>query len=258
MTKFAKGLIFLNLLLSMMFLGWSIGIYTQRVDWAPGRTLGGELIPEKPGKLAKLKEDITSFVERRDPGEKNWLGKSVDVERAEKHRRDYQEWYANLLHATEDGKDLAGQELKPPFRELVHDEKTNELKKDDAPVAMKYVVDVNAEGKPVKEDELQYLEFYARQLKEVVDQLQEQQKKLEALIEEHRKLTEEVVGVPGLTRGLLGKRDDQLAYLHNCLDEQRYLKPLLNNGSVEIVLLQRRNEALKARIKELNDFAANR
>jgi hypothetical protein len=253
MTLFAKRLIFLNLLLSLLFLGWSIAIYTQRVEWAPARTLSGELIEGRPGKLAKLKEAIEGLVERRDPAEKRWQLAAVDLDKVEKYRRDYQDFYANLLQATENGKDVAGQELKPPFRELIHDDKTGAISMNDVK-PMLYVVEV----KPDKQEELQYIDFYNRELTEIVTTIATQQKELEKLIDEHKKLTDIVVGIPDKTRGLLGQRDDQLAYLRNCLDEQRYLKPLVNNSNVEIVLLQRRNEALKARLKQLQDYVANR
>ena len=60
--------------------------------------------------------------------------------------------------------------------------------------------------------------------------------------------------------GRIGKdeRDNQVAYLKNCIDEQHYLVPLVNNTRTELVLLERRQAALKARVKELEKLASNR
>ena len=49
MTRFGKLLIFMNLILSVIFAGWAAGIYTQRIDWAPARTLFGEPIEDLSG-----------------------------------------------------------------------------------------------------------------------------------------------------------------------------------------------------------------
>ena len=62
MRMFAKGLLFFNLLLSLLFLGWGIGLYTQRLDWArngskPKDPLSpGFFVEKDPGVIPKEPE----------------------------------------------------------------------------------------------------------------------------------------------------------------------------------------------------------
>jgi hypothetical protein len=133
---------------------------------------------------------------------------------------------------------------------------------------------VEVKDKKPTEEDLQYAEFYQTKYKELRDKLAELEKKRSELFEEHRKLTEDLVGIPEMVDGkpvldkegrpkkiqlgLQDKRTFQDSYLKNCLDEQKYLQPKVNNTEAELVILQKRNAALKLRIDELEKVAANR
>ena len=265
MTPFAKMLVFLNLALSMIFTVWSIGLYSGRVDWAPGKTLGGDKIEDRPGRLANLKKEIEDYTGRRDLAERRWQIAWPDVIKEEKHRSDNKAWYDNMEAATRTGKDVDGKDFDKPtpaVRVLVRDDKTDEFLQDKAD-PVKVILEVDKDKKPVKEEPVMSAEFYDLKLKEVRDNIDMQDKKLKELVAEHKKLVEEIVGVNDdkglkIKRGLQDDRKNQLDYLKQCLDEQKYLAPLVNNGSAELVILQKRHAALVKRLEELEKVAANR
>lgn len=283
MTQFAKMLVFLNFFLCMLLTGWTIGVFTERVDWAPARTLGGEreIIPGKEGRLAELKKDIPGLVERRELVERRWLDASANLDKAEKHRAKYQVWYADLMELSRSGNNVKGEAQKPINRHLGRNPQTGEFvttKEDSEALTPKVPFDapvmrpgIEFDGDKAKEEELQSEAFYQRKMVEVREAIDKQQKQLEGLLAEHNKLTERIAGVArkdaevgpdGRTRkekyGLQDERDNQVDYLKNCKDELEYLRPLVNNVRTELILLEKRQAALKARLKELENLAVNR
>lgn len=279
MTPFAKMLVFVNVVIALILTGWTTALYTERVDWAPRP--GPEEGKQTPGRLDDLKKQMDAYrVDKRDLAERRYQLELASLAKEEARRLAYVKWYADLLSAAETGKDVAGEELKPPVRVLVR----KPAGKDDDPALtdfdmekadpVKIALEVDKEKKVTKEEELKSADAYRAQYKDLRTKLAEAEKKFAELLEEHKKLSEEIVGIAemedgkpvlhkdGTPRksqlGLQDKRNFQLAYLKNCLDEQKYLAPLVNNTQAELVLLRKRNAALKLRLEELEKFAANR
>lgn len=248
MTRFGKLLIFLNLFLSITFAGWAAGVYTQRIDWAPARTLAGETIADRPGRVKELDDKIKALVELRDLAETRWQASHANVASEEQHRSMYQDWYAQELTIERTGLDGDAKPVEFPVRVLVHDKNTGDL--DMAPVKDKAgAVDVN--GEPLKS--IEYYDERYKELKKKIDDLQKQyaQKVQEA--------EEQAVAINGIPDKLFGLRDRvrQLnVYLHNANDERAYLQPLYDSTTAELNTMRKRNLALKTRLKELTEFAA--
>ena len=97
MTRFGKLLIFMNLVLSVVFAGWAAGIYAQRIDWAPARTLFGEPIEDRPGRVKERGDQVKALVELRDLVETRWQHSTANLTHQEQHRINYQQWYAQEL-----------------------------------------------------------------------------------------------------------------------------------------------------------------
>src|SRR5262249_43714953 len=132
MTLFGKMLVFIIFFLSMLFTGWAIGIYTERVEWAQAYNVLGEPVENKPGRLSELAKEIELAVERREVAERRWQAAFQELPRVDQHRNEYLKWYGDLLQATRSGNDVAGNAMKPPVRVLVRDPQTREFNRDKA------------------------------------------------------------------------------------------------------------------------------
>lgn len=280
MTPFAKGLIFINFFLSMIFTGWAVGLYTQRVDWAPGKTLGGDLDPLRPGRLDAVKKEIAEYTEanagRRDLAEKRWQlawleldgqKKPNKIEGLDDIRARKKVWYEQVLKAMATGKDAEGNDAKVPVFILVRDANDDFDPEKQDPV--KFTVAVDKDTKKPTEVDLKALVFYEDELKRINDQIAAENKKLDdpdpkvGLVAMQKLLLEEIVGINNdkgekIQRGLQDDRKNQVDYLKKCLDEQKYLAPLVNDSEARLVILKRRNLALKERLEQLEKVAANR
>ncbi len=268
MTRFAKLLVFANLFLSLIFTGWAIGLFTQRVDWAPGRTLGGEPIPERPGRYALLDQEIADAVEQRNLAEVRWQATRPEVAVVEANRQRFQDLFAEVMQLAQTGKDKDGKEVNPPVRVpraeadiLDKDGKTVKFKANeilptiaDMPaVTIRVSPDDKVPPVPVKSQE-----EYDRLLKTLATDIKAEQDSLKELIDQHKKLTDRIAGVKDVSKGLQQQRDDQLAYLRNCRDEIAYLQPLLDDSETRLQVLRRRQIQLQNRIKDLQEVAERR
>src|SRR5436309_1915036 len=116
MRMFAKFLVFSNLILSLIFLGWSIALYTQRLDWAPHKNILSGDIDKDSGRLYHLTKEIGELVEHRDLAEKRWQLDAHKLPQLEDRRIGVQKWYQNQISLAQTGKPiLAGQPAEPPI-----------------------------------------------------------------------------------------------------------------------------------------------
>jgi len=256
MTQFAKMLVFMTFILSIIFTGWSIGIYTSRVDWAPARKLDGEPIPERPGRLAKLRDTIEQQTEMRNLMELRWQTAGPELAAVEATRNVALDLYGNLLEAAQTGKDRAGKELKPPLRQ-VRDDKGEFIPELEKMPSVTIITGVDKDDKPIVV-EVKSIADYDRLFKDAKAEVDKEQIELDKLLKRHKELSEQIAGVKDKLKGLQQQRDDQLAYLKNCQDELRYLAPQLNDNEARMLVLQRRNKQLLDRLKELQDMAVRR
>lgn len=247
MTRFGKLLVFLNLILSVTFAGWAAAVYTQRIDWAPARTLTGDLIEDRPGRVKELTDQVKGLVELRDLSETRWQNAYLRMVNEQQHRSTYQQWYAQELTTQRTGEGPDGRRVEFPVRQLNYTQ-TGDI--DMAPVKDKDKA-FTVNGEPVKA-----LDYYDEQYKDLV-------KKIKALQDEYAKRAKEaeeqsktINGDPGRTDGLRTQVLNLKAYLRNANDEMAYLQPLYDSTTAELSTMTKRNLALRKRKKELEEFAA--
>ena len=248
MTYFGKVLIFLNLMLSVIFAGWAVGIYTNRIDWAPAHTLFGDPIEDRPGRVAILGEEVKGSGGARDLAEARWQYASVNLTRQEQHRIGYQQWYAQELATVRTGIGADGKEAEFPVRQLIRDPQTGDLEKD--PVKDKKKADT------FNDEPLKALDYYNEQYKDLVKKLDDLQKEYNQMAEKARKQAVEINGIPGKVFGLRNEVLNLKSYLRNATDEMVYLRPLYDSTDAELNTMRKRNLALEKRLKELKELAA--
>src|SRR5262249_8024675 len=114
----------------LVFLGWALALYMQRLDWAPHKSLiRGEIDP-KTGMLYRLTEEVRELGESSDLAEKRWQHDATALPTAEARRLAYLKWYEDQIALGERGKDTQGKDVKPPVIELVRDPKDQMLSMD--------------------------------------------------------------------------------------------------------------------------------
>src|SRR5262245_2339769 len=103
MTRAAKYLIFVNLALSLVFVAWSVGLYTQRVPWAT--TGAGE--ERITGQIEELTARVKALTEGRDRAEDRWFAATREVLRLTKDIKDRRRFYTEQIRMIQTGTNLA-------------------------------------------------------------------------------------------------------------------------------------------------------
>ncbi len=249
MTRFGKLLIFLNLMLSITFAGWAAGVYSQRIDWAPARSLfTGELIEDRPGRVKELNDQVKGLAALRDLGEVRWQNATLLMVHEQQHRSSYQEWYAQELTTLRTGADADGKQVPFPVRELTHDPRTGDI--DRAPIKDKEKAFL-VNGEPLKS-----LEHYEEQYKELVKKIKGLQEEYAKRVKKAEEQSEDINGKAGERFGLRTEVLNLQQYLRNANDELAYLQPLYDSTTAELNTMMKRYLALKERKKKLEEYAA--
>ena len=243
MRMFAKALLFLNLVLSMLFLGWGIGLYTQRLDWAPHKSIIKSVlneegaVDEKSGRLYQMHEEIKTLVEARDLAEKRYNHDNFVLPDLDRRREELKAWYIDQKALAEFGRTAAGVEHKAaPVIKLVRD-------KDD-PIGM-LVMD-KREPLKSREDVVKPLSYYKEEYDKLKREIDDVQIEIDKLVSENQKLTEEIAGIPGKKRGLRGELEALTIYKGKFDDEILVLRPKLVAQTINL-------EQQKLRLKELEN-----
>jgi len=247
MTKLGKWLVFINLTLSLIFLAWAVGIYTNQVHWNTPPSEGGQRVQ---GLIEELNGEIKQLVDARTSADERWHTAGVLVRALEDERPRRNAFYATALRSVRQG-DVP--QIQPPVRQLV--------------VAPNGAVDVRiANWPPFQIDGQPALSVagYNNALKERAAQIDDTHKQVTAIIGETEKLTRQINGVdpPGggerVTaeqkglRVVLATEQDVAARLRL---EQEYLRSPITNFMIDNQLLQKRFTALKARLGEMGTSA---
>jgi hypothetical protein len=253
MTAFGKLLVFVQFILSMVFASWAVMLYSQRIEWAPGKTLLGDPIPESKGRVGELGDEIRGIVgdakdkeSPRDKAELRWQTAYAGLDDATKSREKYQAWYLDQISLIKKGEDMAGRRQESPVRHLVYnpDGTLKPDPKDRQPVqsfgnALKSIDDYYKENAILQKD---------------IEQAQDQ---LNKTVEEAAIITKEIVGSDtdyGLRRKL---RDEEEIY-RNSHEEYRHLKKAFDDLTVALEVAKSRNAQMERRKQELSAAAANR
>jgi hypothetical protein len=240
MMQLGKLLVLATVALSTVFLAWSIGVYTEHVDFvkpadAPAETKGKleELTDLKTGVITALASERTSLFLR-------WVSVEHSLRDAEAVRQPRKDWYGQELKIIASGTDTAGNPVTPSVRELppLVDGLFDIKPRARAPVAYN--------GRPLESHDA-----YQKQLKSTFAKIDEWQKEVAKLIEEEQRLTERLNGSPTVGKGLRDLFAEQVAAAQGSVEEQEYLRGLVANRKAEEQLVQKRNAALKARVDAL-------
>src|SRR5439155_8533547 len=111
MTKLGKWLVFINLTLSLLFLAWAIGLYTNQVHWNTPPSDGGQKVQ---GMVKELQDEINQLANARTSAEERWNSGTVLVRALETERPQRNTYYATLLRSARFG-DVA--QIKPPVQQ---------------------------------------------------------------------------------------------------------------------------------------------
>jgi hypothetical protein len=238
MTKLGKILVFVNLAFGMALFAWALGIYTNRIDFS--NTKGGAGKTE--GELTKRADRIKQTVENlNNYAQPRWIAARNALKVAEDVRVANQNFYVVQLKNLEDG--------QPPLLTPVY--VNGDLQR--APTGLPRMEDsklVDSNNGPLKS-----LKFYGEEMGATQKKIDQEIATIRTLIEQERKLTEELSGPDG-NGGYRGQVDREKVREQRIHEETRDLRPLIVNTLVESELLLKRQRQLTARVKELEARAA--
>jgi hypothetical protein len=241
MRAFGKFLVYTNLVLSLIFLAWALGLYMQRLDWAPHKNILKGDITKESGIMYRLEQEVKQLGEASELAEKRYLKDSDALPEAENERLANQKYYKDRLSLGETGRDSEDKPVKPPVVELQR-----------KPNSQMLVID-EKQQKALKsrDQDVQYFNYYKQEYDKLAKEIDNTQAEIEKLVEENKKLTEAIAGIPGKTRGLRGDLEANVNYKRLFEDEMAILKPLLVNQRINVEQQKRRLAELQGRYKEL-------
>ncbi len=243
-TQLAKILVFVNLVLSLVFASWALGVYTQRIDW--GKKAAAADRPA--GELARRLEAIDrlgggSREGSRQRAEARWSRAHQYLQALERVRDQNQQWYAQQLQVLFTGM-IGGKPIVPPVQALVYNQGV--LVVDPLPFGRPQLRPVaDRAGQP-----LPALQSLDQEYQKTNKEIESTMKTIAGLIQKERELTV-VINGEGPRKGLRRQLAEEQAETDKVLAEQEYLRPLFYNRHAEAQLLQERQKALEDRLKEL-------
>src|SRR5262245_45163327 len=94
MTTIGKALAFVNLLIGMAMLAWSVSVYAQRPSWLDPKPEGAA---PNAASIAQFKDDIDNLGRAAIAASANWGAQRKRLEDVEKLRVERQKGYAERL-----------------------------------------------------------------------------------------------------------------------------------------------------------------
>src|SRR5437879_6199549 len=248
MTKLGKWLVFINVTLSLIFLAWAVGLYTNQVHWNTPPSDGGQRVQ---GMIEELNAEIKQLLDARNSAEERWHSGGALVRALENERPQRNAYYATLLRSVTQG-DVA--QIKPPVQQL-------EIAANGGVVAKlngrpPYLLD----GQPALS-----IAGYRDALTQRSAQIDATHKEVTGIIGETEKLTRQINGaeppgggerVTAEQKGLRGVLADEQKAAHKLRLEQEYLHSPITNFMIDTQLLKKRRAALTARLGELQNAEA--
>jgi hypothetical protein len=239
MTLFGKILLFTNLVLSLGMATFALGIYENYINW-PVEALGPNR-EVNPG----IKQQVQEKQDSAKVASVRLDGAWSSLKEVEAQRPANQVWYAEQLAILE-GKDSKGQKVDAPIKRLVLKGGKSEVDpKTDRPA-------LEAQPDPRLKSRRAFLEALAENERLIQAKLAD----IDKIVNQEKELTVEINGDKGMGNqpGKKGFRDllaeEQKAF-EKAKAELEYLRPFRYNRMVELSLLQKRQQQLKARQKEL-------
>jgi hypothetical protein len=227
-TLTGKILVFVTLVLALGMCVWAFGSYSGRIDWSNKPAKG----TEPPGELAKRLASLKQVDTALQTAEARQRDANKELRTLEPRRPRDTEFFRQQLALLEIG--ITQQTAR------VVSIKNGEVQFNPADGM---VIMIPA---PKPFDALDVL----------AQQQQQTQKALEAsiteyqnLVEQDIKLTEQMIGEKGLRQRIFNEEDVKQARIRQEIED---LKPLYINVMVELQLLNKRQRALEARVKEFD------
>jgi hypothetical protein len=243
MTLFGKILVFANLVLSLLFAGAAVAVVTNRVNW-PG--IKGAPAEQARGLVEEKKAEIKKWEDGAQIGLARYEEAIAALPLLERDRPEKQKWYADQLAFLEKGTDAGGKPLK--------DAKVSRLVYKDGQLQL------DNKGYPMLEPVATRLKEGLQPISQMVkikadldEEIQKAMVRVANAIKQEKERTVEIDGEEGKD-GKKGYRfllAEQVQVEKEIQAELEYLRPLRYNRQVEAELLLQRQQALKARIKEL-------
>lgn len=246
-TRTARVLIFINLAMSLTFVAWSIGLYTQRLPWQTYTTSDGDKVT---GRIEELTAQVKMLVEAREKADNRWTAATREVVRLEQQIPARRAFYAEQLNAANKGVNLAGAPVTPPVQQLVFRDGVLDTAKAARPA---YQID----GKPA----LSFAGFKAA-IEKQLEEIRDTKMRINKVVADTTAVTDQINGtkpldqaITNVEKGLRGQLHDAQALAANAILEQQFLQTPVTNFRVEIDVLRRRQATLEARLKELTQSA---
>jgi len=240
MRMFGKFLVFTNLVMSLVFLTWAIGLYTQKMEWAPRKDIFRNQINLETGRVYEIHQQIKHLGEDRDLAELRWSTDTAQLTKADTQRQQNKDFYADQLALAEYGQTKKGKPAELVIRQAVRD----------------------AEGMPVLDDKqrppvkhgdqtVKSLADYNAEYDDLKKKLDDIQVQIQKSIDDSDRLTGEIAGIKGKSEGLRKRLVDQLSYKRLFDDEMAKLGPELNSQRINIEQHKKRLAELEKRFKEI-------
>jgi hypothetical protein len=246
MTQLGKVLVFLNLVLSIVFVAWAVGLVTNQVPWSTPPSTDGQRVQ---GMVDELRAEIDRLTRSsggrsaRDAADANWAAGVAELNRLERDRPTNQRFYQDLLRSARQG---GVQGIDPPVQQLQFQNNQLVLNRTGRPP-------VAFDGRPALS-----VAGYEQAKQETLQKFQQAQAEVQQLSEEEKKLTLQIVGTkpPGQAitpeeKGLRLQLAELDALVKNLQLEQQYLRSPLTYFTLQTEQLRRRQAALAARMDEL-------
>lgn len=243
MTFIGRILVWVQVVLSLVFLALAMGLYFQRTNWNDGVTPDGDKIL---GQVTELKNRINQLTAARDTAEPRYDTFQAELKSLESDRPKRQAFYDEQLAIVATGVDAQKKAVSPPVQELVMQGDRLDLRKTGRPP-------VQINGEPALS-----LKGYADKIAKVYEDVKSEQATIARLVAEADALTKKIAGtvppedaVTAEEKGLRGQLADWKRYGDAAKLEKQFLLTPMTNYTVEVELLKQRKASLEKRLNEL-------
>ncbi len=241
LTRLGQRLVLANLVLSVLFVAWAVGLATNQIPW---NTPKGAPVP---GLVEELTREITRLGAARDAADARTAVASTELQRLEAQRPVNQTFYANMLRSARQG-DVAS--INPPVQQL-------QLQGSD--------VIAKASGRAVEINGQPALSRagYEKAIQDTLQEIQKAQAEVTRLVAETQKLTVLVNGtkprdqaVTAEEKGLRVLLAEQEELAKALRLEQQYILSPITYYTLQTEQLRQRQTALASRLAEIRSAAA--
>ncbi len=184
MTLLGKILVCLHFVLSLVFLAWAAGVYTQHINWTKNKS--GD--SQEPGELARREKRTDEAKAATYAAQERWKATRADVLAREKRRLDDLPWLKEHRQDLLTG--IGGNKETPVLGPEIRDGRTVDNPNDgDHPKLI-----------PIKDrfgKDLHCLAYYEEKQAAVLQDIEKQQKDYKTLVERDKELTDQILGPKG-------------------------------------------------------------